>query len=331
MATYSQVSSNRPPTYNLDDFAFPTVVPRTLGLPILSPDVRTWRELSDYVRANLRTLPSDMLERTLNLQAEYAKAGPAFRPVPPTRPPAAGIKATRGKVTMRGKTVHRGVSATPTRTSTQVPGAAQSQGLAQITIGSAQGHTYASVASRLLAYRADQKVHERFQSPNPADRRQEPPKPMRAEKSKSAGKPLMGKLIDVSEGPDDSTTPKPAISPMLAGVRMLLGITKSNDKPAGAAGLATYPALTPTTKRRFFSTAPTPANGAFNNHSSTHYPSTRSPSPHSLSSRSPSPQPVKPHRATPVKPQSGRFFLVFKDGVPDYVWVQGAQRGDMPV
>lgn len=121
-------------TYNLDDFALPNFVLRTLDL-IVPPDVRTWRELADYVRANLRFLPPFMLERILKLQADYSNAGPAERTSVPAMTPTIKHAAVRGGKG-RGGTTHRGaVTATPTKTNINVPGAAQSQGLAQIAIG----------------------------------------------------------------------------------------------------------------------------------------------------------------------------------------------------
>lgn len=152
---------NRPmPAYNLDDFAFPTFVPRTLNLANLTQDVRTWRELSDYVRANIKVLPPYTLERTLSLQADYSQAGPAQRTSIPAMIPTIshvpirggdkgrggsthhggsthrGGPTHRGGSTHLGAWAHRGIPAvTPTSTNMNVPGAAQSQGLAQIAIG----------------------------------------------------------------------------------------------------------------------------------------------------------------------------------------------------
>lgn len=123
-----------PPTYNLDDFAFPTFVPRALGLANLTQDVRTWRELSDYIRANLRKLPPYTLERALSLQADYTKAGPAERLATPAITLTANPVVVQGGKG-RGRLTHREiVSAKPSRTNIKVPGAAQSQGLAHIAI-----------------------------------------------------------------------------------------------------------------------------------------------------------------------------------------------------
>lgn len=122
-------------TYNLDDFALPNFALKTLELTNVPPDVRTWRELADYVRANLRILPPLMLERTLKLQADYSSAGPAERTSIPAMTPTikhATVRASKGRV---GPTLRGAVNVTPTKTNRNVPGAAQSQGLAQIAIG----------------------------------------------------------------------------------------------------------------------------------------------------------------------------------------------------
>lgn len=116
-------------TYNLDDFALPHFALSTLNLTV-PPDVRTWRELADYVRANLQNLPPLMLERTLKLQADYSRAGPAERTnIPAMTPVIKHVPIGGGKG--RGGTL---VPATSTKTNLNVPGAAQSQGLAQIAI-----------------------------------------------------------------------------------------------------------------------------------------------------------------------------------------------------
>ena len=121
-------------SYNLDDFALPHFVLRTLDLTV-PPDVRTWRELADYVRANLRILPPLTLEKILKLQTDYSNAGPAERTSIPAMIPTIKHAPIRGGKS-RGGTTHRGaVTATPTKTNINVPGAAQSQGLAQIAIG----------------------------------------------------------------------------------------------------------------------------------------------------------------------------------------------------
>lgn len=118
-------------TYNLDDLAFPTFVLRTLKI-IVPTDVRTWRELTDYVRANLRILPPLTLESILKIQTDYSNAGPAERTrVPAMIPTVKHVPVRGGKG--RGGTTHRGaVTATSTNPNINVPGAAQSQGLAQI-------------------------------------------------------------------------------------------------------------------------------------------------------------------------------------------------------
>lgn len=128
---------NNPPAYNLDDFAFPTFVPKALEIENLTSDVRTWRELIDYVKANSRILSSTLLKRTLILQADYAKAGPTQRTNIPAMTPIINHASVRGgKGKGRGGTTHHGAhAATPTKTNINVPGAAQSQGLAKIAIG----------------------------------------------------------------------------------------------------------------------------------------------------------------------------------------------------
>lgn len=118
-------------TYNLDDLAFPKFVLRTLKITV-PLDVRTWRELTDYVRANLRILPPLTLESVLKIQTDYSNAGPAERTrVPAMIPTIKHVPVRGGK--SRGGTTHRGaVTATSTNPNMNVPGAAQSQGLAQI-------------------------------------------------------------------------------------------------------------------------------------------------------------------------------------------------------
>lgn len=122
-------------TYNLDDFALPNFALKTLELTNVPPDVRTWRELADYVRANLRILPPLMLERTLKLQADYSSAGPAERTSIPAMTPTIKYATIRGSKGRVGTTLRGAVNVTPTKTNRNVPGAAQSQGLAQIAIG----------------------------------------------------------------------------------------------------------------------------------------------------------------------------------------------------
>lgn len=118
-------------TYNLDDLALPKFVLRTLKITV-PPEVRTWRELTDYVRANLRILPPLTLESVLKIQTDYSNAGPAERTrVPAMIPTIKHVPVRGGKG--RGGTTHRGaVTATSTNPNMNVPGAAQSQGLAQI-------------------------------------------------------------------------------------------------------------------------------------------------------------------------------------------------------
>ena len=121
-------------TYNLDDFALPHFVLKTLDLTV-PPDVRTWRELADYVRANLRILPPFTLEKILKIQADYSNAGPAERTSIPAMIPTIKHAPIRGGKSRGGTTRRGAVTATPTKTNINVPGAAQSQGLAQIAIG----------------------------------------------------------------------------------------------------------------------------------------------------------------------------------------------------
>lgn len=69
--------------YKLDNLAFPRVILASLGLSMLSSEVRTWEELLVYVRANSWNLPAGTYEHVQALKIQYAMAGPAVPLVPP--------------------------------------------------------------------------------------------------------------------------------------------------------------------------------------------------------------------------------------------------------
>lgn len=121
--------------YNLDDFALPKFVLKALKI-IAPPEVRTWRELADYVRANSRILPPLTLECLLKIQHDYSNAGPAERTsVIPALTPTIRHLPLRAANPRGGMTLHGAVTANPNKTNSNVRGATQSQGLAQIAIG----------------------------------------------------------------------------------------------------------------------------------------------------------------------------------------------------
>lgn len=434
---------NALPSYNLDDFAFPTFVPRALQLTNLSQDVRTWRELSDFVRANLRALPPYTLERALSLQADYANAGPAQRTNIPAMIPTISHGPVRGGGKGRGGSTHRvAPTVTPTKTNINVPGAAQSQGLAQIAIGPREfpsdgkemipakvtvapgvPREIQSQSSHKEAMPAKASATPRTRSTTTIPTRGPPTqtvvKPVAAatfEQTKPAtAKPAIAKPVTAnttkgaSQGMQKLGTAKAAPSLRSASVSLNTkervktsksaqdghGVGKTGEGlihapvgelidlsiPASAkplvtlpqmlhhgipgynsymtpvqdnrmmSALAAIPALVPTKKYNHQSQdsikeplPPNPVPATLPPHlqllsrAGLPPPLQRTPSQHSGSthsrspnySRSPSPEEPKPTKSVEQPKQAGRYYLVWVNGQPDYVWVAGAQRGDPP-
>lgn len=136
-------------SYDLNNLAFPRVVLATLNLPDLSSDVRTWGELQNYVRANIRNLQAGTYEKVQMLQVHYAEAGPQVPLVPPageTPATSTSMQATKargrgnqvlgrgkGKAERRESGRARGGKATRSTTySEPTPVVQQSEGLATL-------------------------------------------------------------------------------------------------------------------------------------------------------------------------------------------------------